>query len=91
MDCAAVHPTWQRPAGVPLQPTAFTALGQLFFALVDEETGEIIGRTNQKTLIMRKDGDSGGQVVEMRCCGISYLARATLFQLVRGGVLRRGR
>jgi hypothetical protein len=61
-------------------------LGQLFVALVDEETGEIIGGTDQKTLIIRKDIDSGGQVVEMRSCGIIYQELALIFQLVRGGL-----
>lgn len=84
MECARMI-SGQR-SGIPLQGAAFTSLGQLCIALVDEESGEAIGGTKEKTLAIRNDPDSGGLIMDMRSCGIIYQELSGIFLLVRAGL-----
>lgn len=81
IECAAASPG--NRLGIALQPSAFTSLGQLLVALLDE-SGEVIGASPEKTLMITKD--SRRRVIHKRNCGVIYQELSGIFQLVRTGL-----
>ncbi|GKY96129.1 hypothetical protein MPSEU_000573100 [Mayamaea pseudoterrestris] len=71
-----------------IRPLAVTAIGQLIVALVDDETGEVIGASALPTLRIHDDpnGSSTGQIVEMAECGYVRQKLSDIFLLVRKGL-----
>ena len=74
--------------GVDLRPPAFAALGQLILAMLDEETGQVIGGSNLPTIkiIDVPASEGSGHIVEMREAGVIYEKLAEIFELVRAGL-----
>ena len=85
IHCASA-PTQPR-VGIELRPSAYSAIGGLVLAMVDEETGSVIGGGSLPTIKITNDPDtSGGPVVEMRDSGVIYQRLDIIFALVSDGL-----
>jgi serine/threonine-protein kinase mTOR len=75
--------------GIDLRPSAFTSLGHLISAMIDEETGKVIGGSNLPTIKIYNDpsGLGTGQIVELCKCGMLYAMVPDIFALVCQGLL----
>lgn len=84
---SASNPTPQR-VGVDIQPSAFTAIGQLILAMTDEATGIVIGGSAFPTVKILDDLDTPGEahIVELSERGIIYEKLGEIFALVREGL-----
>ena len=86
LECATA-PAAPR-TGVDIKPFAITAIGHLILAMVDEETGEVIGASDLPTLRILDDPDNvgTGQIVELTECGFIRRRLSDMFLLVRRGL-----
>lgn len=84
---SASNPTPPR-VGVDIQPSAFTAIGQLILAMTDEDTGLVIGGSTLPTVRILDDPDTPGEghIVELCQRGIIYEKLPAIFALVREGL-----
>jgi len=88
MDSASTHTSSR--VGIDLRPSAYTAIGQLIYNMIDLSTGDVIGGSNLPTIKITQDpsGEPGaGQIVELRKTGIIYEKLGEIFALVRQGLL----
>lgn len=80
----------QTPArvGVDVRPSSFAALGQIVLALMDEETGLVIGGSNLPTIKISDDptDPDGGRIVELSQHGYIYDKLEDIFALVKSGL-----
>ena len=71
--------------GIDIQPVAYMALGQLVRAMVDPQTGLVIGGLDQPTLRITEDDD--GEITDtMRPTGFIYEKMGEIFELVGRGL-----
>jgi serine/threonine-protein kinase mTOR len=85
MQCAATAPAPR--VKLDLRPTAFSALGRLVSAMIDESTGHIIGGSNLPTVIYHPDPTKEGDfVVELSSSSIIEEKLEDIFKLVRSGL-----
>jgi serine/threonine-protein kinase mTOR len=89
MECAST-PMAPR-VGVDIRPSAYTALGQMVLAMVDDETGQVIGGSNLPTIKIIDDPvnpEFGGRIVELKPQGIIYEKLEDIFALLKVGLLQ---
>lgn len=73
--------------GVDVRPTAFAALGRLALALIDEETGNLIGGSFLPTLkIINDEENPDKRIVQLTQSGITHEKLGEIFDLVRVGL-----
>ena len=74
--------------GIEIRPSAFTALGQMILALMDEETGQVIGGSKLPTIKISDDptDPDGGRIVELKQHGYIYEKLEGIFALVKSGL-----
>ena len=73
--------------GVDVRPSAFTALGQLVLAMIDEKTGHLIGSSELPTLAITRDPENPDKtIVSLRRSGITHEKLKEIFSLVRRGL-----
>mmetsp|Transcript_21493 Transcript_21493/g.52973 ORF Transcript_21493/g.52973 Transcript_21493/m.52973 type:complete len:3171 (+) Transcript_21493:99-9611(+) len=85
IHCASA-PTQPR-IGIELRPSAYSAIGGLMLAMVDEETGSVIGGGSLPTIKITNDSErSSGPVVEMQDSGPIYQRLDVIFSLVSDGL-----
>jgi FKBP12-rapamycin complex-associated protein len=84
---SALNPTAPR-VGVDIRPSAYKAIGELILAMMDEETGQVIGSLNAPTIKMTSDpkGPASGTIVELKAQGIVYERLDDIFHLVQAGL-----
>ncbi len=87
LKCAST-PTPPR-VGIDLRPTAFTAIGQLVLAMVDPETGRVIGGDAQPMIkILPNPHKDFSPIIEVSDTGCIYDKLPEIFALVRRGLDR---
>ncbi|KAG7341979.1 phosphatidylinositol 3- and 4-kinase [Nitzschia inconspicua] len=86
LECASATPP-QR-IGVDARPSAFTSLGWLVLAMVDQDTGEVIGGANVPTLTILDDPDQPGETLLVELCesGAIYEKLDDIFHLISEGL-----
>lgn len=84
---SASTPTAPR-VGVDVRPSAYQSIGQLILAMMDDETGQVIGSLNAPTIKISSDpnGPVSGSIVELKAQGIVYEKLGDIFNLVKAGL-----